>query len=70
LLPIHGKRGRHYLAGYGKGGMVAVSFLHFSLMNHRQLVALSWRQLGSFHEHMLDMLVTLFGKRRSQHLVG
>ena len=46
LLPIHGKQVRHHLAGYGKGGAVAVSFLHFSLMNHRQLVALSRRQLG------------------------
>ena len=57
-------------ARYGKGGAVAVSFLHFSLVNHRQLVALSGRQFGSFHQHMLDMLIALFGERSSHHLVG
>ena len=39
-------------------------------MNYRQLVALSWRQLGGFHEHMLDVLVALFWKEAFASPVG
>src|SRR5258705_4467612 len=70
LLPIYGEQIGHHLAGYGEGGPVTVSFLHLFFMNQGQLVALSRRQLRSFHQHVLDMLVALFGKRHSHHLVG
>jgi len=32
LLPVHGKQICHHLSGYGEGGPVAVSFLHFFFM--------------------------------------
>jgi hypothetical protein len=45
------------------------SFLLFPLVDHSQLMALSRRQLGSFDQRSLDMLVALFGERHTHRLV-
>ena len=60
LLPIHGKQVRDHLPAYGKGRTVAVSFLPLAVIDHGELVTLSWCQLGSLDQCTLDMLIALF----------
>lgn len=67
---FHGKQVPDHLPGYGERGAVGISFLQFSVVNHRQFMALPGSQFGCFYQHMLDVLVALFGKRHAHHLVG
>ena len=46
LFPIHGKQIGNHLPGYGECRPIAISFLLFPLVDHSQLMALSWRRLG------------------------
>jgi hypothetical protein len=49
---------------------ILVPSLDFLLPELSQLVGVPGCQLGSFHQHMLDVLVSLLGNRHAHHLVG
>ena len=71
LLPaLHRKHVGHQLSGHSECGSVGIAPLDFFLTDQGQFVRVSGRHFGSFHQHMLDMFVSLFGNGCSHHLVG
>jgi len=70
FFPIYGEQIRDHLSSYGQSRSIGIPFLLFCFVDQSQVVILSGRQLRGFHQHPLDMLVALFGKRGAHHLVG
>ncbi len=68
--PIHGEQIRDHLPSYGQSGSIGIPFLLFCFIDQGQIVVLSGRELRGLHQHTLDVLVALFGKRGAHHLVG
>src|SRR5579872_3965819 len=70
VLAIHGQQPGYYLAGHGQRRPVpVVASLHRLLMDQSQLRAQSWRQFGSFDQHLLDMFVALLRDGHAHHLI-
>jgi len=62
LSSIDGEQIRDHLTSYGQRRSIGIPFLQFRLIDPRQLVVAPGRQLGGLHQHLLDMLVALFGQ--------
>ena len=60
----------HQLPGYRQGGPILVPSLDFLLPEQGQFVGVPGRQLGGFHQYVLDVLVPLLGNRHALYLVG
>ena len=67
---IHSQQIGHHFSSYGQRRSISISFLLFGLIHQSQLMVLSRCQLSGFHQHSLDMLVALFGKRGADYLVS
>jgi hypothetical protein len=65
LLAVYCEQICHHLSSYGKRRTIGISLLFFLLIDQVEFMVLFGRELGSFHQHTLDMLIALFGKRRS-----
>ena len=59
----------HHLSSHRNRCSLRVFFLLCLLVYQGELVVLFRSELCGFHQNTLDMLIALFGKRRSQHLV-
>ena len=60
----------HHLPGYGQCGAVAIASLFFLFVDQGQFMALPGCKLGSFNQHLLNVLVTLLGNGCAHDLVS
>src|SRR5438445_3865568 len=67
---IHGEQIRDHLSSYGQRRSIRISLLLLSFIDQGQIMILSGCQLRGFHQHTLNMLVALFGKRCARYLVS